>query len=115
MLDDDERDRRMYGRGGGFAGSVGEVTGEAACSGAPSSKVSLSALGGGRSTMASSNLENNSKIYHTDGKGGMPRTSRLSSSLSYSPSISSGVSSTAPFRNTSPSSATQLFELLITI
>ena len=55
VMDDDERERRMYGRGGSFWGSTGDATtGEAGGSAeAGCSKVSPKALGGGLSTIAS--------------------------------------------------------------
>ena len=52
--EEDERLRRMYGRGGGFfCCSTGEVKGEMGETGPRSSKPSFNARGGGRSTIAS--------------------------------------------------------------
>lgn len=53
-MDDDDRDRRMYGLGGGFS-ETGEDSedGVGLSDGVVSSKVSCTVLGGGRSTIAS--------------------------------------------------------------
>ena len=53
-MDDDDRDRRMYGLGGGFS-ETGEDNedGVGLSDGVVSSKVSCTVLGGGRSTIAS--------------------------------------------------------------
>ena len=55
VMEDDDRERRIYGRGGGLAGSI---TGEDGCEDedstlASGSYSSVSARGGGRSTIAS--------------------------------------------------------------
>lgn len=51
--EDDDLERRMYGRGGGFFCSTGEVSGEMGEAPVISSNPSWRARGGGRSTMAS--------------------------------------------------------------
>jgi len=93
--EDDERERLAYGLADRFGDSTCGDNGEGATSTSSGGVYvpSRTALGGGRSTIAS-------------------RSSFRRSSPAYSPSISSGPRRTVPFRKTSPSSSTQLRDLL---
>ena len=68
--------------------------------------------GGGRSTMASKSLQRTSQILALLSFNILRLTSFRNSSPAYSPSISAGPNNTVPFLKTSPSSATQIRDLL---
>jgi len=113
----DERERLTYGLGDGFGDSICGDSGAGATS-TSSGGVYVSsgtALGGGRSTIASRSYNKprqqiRSSIWVAKQD---ELTSFRRSSPAYSPSISSGPRRTAPLRKTSPSSSTQLRDLLV--
>ena len=130
-LDDDLEERDIYGLGGDISvvisngevaiGEIGDLrlspaTGKSPNPGINTSvpKSSVKGRGGGRSTMASKSLTKNEFIFVALSEFFkiLRLTSFRNSSPAYSPSISAGPNNTVPFLNTSPSSATQLRDLL---
>ena len=128
---DEDLERDIYGLGGdltvvisnvgvvavGEIGDLSDITGNSPNPGINTSvpNSSVKGRGGGRSTMASRSFQRQDQI------SGSPLpvrfkilglTSFRNSSPAYSPSISAGPNNTVPFLKTSPSSATQLRDLL---
>ena len=122
---DEDLERDIYGLGGdlsvvsnigevttGEIGDLSPVTGNSPKPGitsAPNS--SVRGRGGGRSTMASKSYKNRIRFGSLSFVK-ILLTSFRNSSPAYSPSISAGPNNTVPFLKTSPSSATQIRDLL---